>query len=516
MAAQYVGDAALQLMTEHHDLGVFGDGIHPVHSDRLQDPTEHTVKEGQPHGGSLVVLIVAGRAGAVLLDPSGARVFTNPSHNAHETRKDLADKDTMRNRGILPLLIAALSLAACSSTNGPERAASSGTVAASPPTSVQPAVGSPVASPLGTSDTSAGGGLPANTVFGIRVSGNDLVDDQTGAVVQLRGINQMASGGCTGMSRQSAIIYGPSDPASLSALAAWQANTVRITVNEDCWLGINGVPASTGGANYRTALINYVQLLTSNHYYVIFSLVDNAPGSILSEAEQPMADADHALAFWTSVAEAFKSDPGVIFEPYNEPNITTTNTATSDPWECWLDGCEATEVFTARHSYEPLQWQTAGMQQLVNVIRATGATNVITLSGLNLAADLSGIASHLPADPAHQLAATFHNYGSSATQNGGCGPTCWDTVIAPLAKQIPVLTDEMGQPDCGTSYVSEYLDWADAHGISYLPWGWELWGCSNHAYGLLSDWSGKPNSYGQVFFDHFAQRAAMTAPDSAL
>jgi hypothetical protein len=325
--------------------------------------------------------------------------------------------------------------------------------------------------------------------------------------VQLRGINQMAGGGCTGEGHQTSIIYGPSDPGSLSALQAWHVNAVRLTVNEDCWLGINGLPPATSGAKYRDALTGYVNLLTSHRYYVIFDLHVNAPGDVVSNAEQPMADEDHAPAYWNSVADTFKNNPAVIFEPYNEPHITTSDAATSDPWACWLDGCEATQMSPEPHSSQGGDWQIAGMQQLVNVIRATGSTNVITLSGLNLANDLSGLLAHLPQDPDQQLAATFHNYGVSASENEGCGPTCWDTTIASVAAHIPVITDEMGEADCGTGYVSQYMNWADAHGVSYLPWGWELWGCANHAYGLLSDWSGTPNAYGQVFFDHFATRA---------
>lgn len=70
----------------------------------------------------------------------------------------------------------------------------------------------------------------------------------------------------------------------------------------------------------------------------------------------------------------------------------------------------------------------------------------------------------------------------------------------------------MGEADCQTSYVTQHMDWADAHGVSYLPWGWELWGCANHAYGLLADWSGTPNPYGQAFCNHFAARAATPPP----
>lgn len=348
---------------------------------------------------------------------------------------------------------------------------------------------------------------PRALPFGIHVSGNRLVDDQTGAVVQLRGINQMASAGCTGARHQDAMIYGPSGPSSLTALARWHVNVVRLTANEDCWLGINGVPRATGGAAYRRVLTDYVRLLTAHRYYVIFDLHVNAPGTVLSNAEQPMADADHAPAFWSSVAATFRGDPAVIFEPYNEPHVTTSDAATTDPWACWLDGCRATEVSTAPHAGHPASWQLAGMARLVDAIRATGATNVITLSGLDMANDLSGLLAHLPVDRDHQLAATFHNYGTSATVNEGCGPSCWRTTIAAVAARLPVITDELGESDCATSYVTAYMTWADAHGVSYLPWGWELWGCAHHAYGVLADWSGTPNSYGLAFYRHFAARA---------
>ena len=32
-----------------------------------------------------------------------------------------------------------------------------------------------------------------------------------------------------------------------------------------------------------------------------------------------MPDLDHSPAFWTSVAATFKSDPGVVFDVFNEP-----------------------------------------------------------------------------------------------------------------------------------------------------------------------------------------------------
>ena len=46
------------------------------------------------------------------------------------------------------------------------------------------------------------------------------------------------------------------DAATAAAIASWQMNAVRIPLNEDCWLGINGAPAAYSGANYQTAIEN--------------------------------------------------------------------------------------------------------------------------------------------------------------------------------------------------------------------------------------------------------------------
>ncbi|MHB8718420.1 MAG: cellulase family glycosylhydrolase [Candidatus Dormibacteria bacterium] len=356
--------------------------------------------------------------------------------------------------------------------------------------------------PAGRATAAATPAPVTTSSLAVRVVGNTLVD-AGGTPIRIVGVNRIA-GFCTRPAPFSSIIYGPSDSASVDQMASWNINVVRLTLNEDCWLGINGAPAAFSGSVYRNAIVAYVNLLHSRGIFAIIDLHGDAPGTTLSVTGQAMADEDHAPAYWTSVATTFAHDPATVFEPYNEPHITTSNALTTNPWDCWLNGCTITQLVPGEHQAPvPLQWSSAGMQQLVDTIRATGAANVITLSGLSLASDLSGIITHLPQDPLHQLAATFHNYGQSATQNGGCGPSCWDSVIAPLAARLPVITDELGEPDCQTSYVSQYMSWADQHGVSYLPWVWTTWGCTNHGYGLLSDWSGTPNSYGAVFRDHF-------------
>src|SRR5262249_46400190 len=103
----------------------------------------------------------------------------------------------------------------------------------------------------------------------VRVSGNRLVD-QSGNPVQLRGVNRMST--------EYACIQGwgllgePATSEEISKtldamIAAWHVNTVRVLLNEDCWLnrvpaGLDPDPANLGN-NYRTGIASYVNEITS-------------------------------------------------------------------------------------------------------------------------------------------------------------------------------------------------------------------------------------------------------------
>jgi endoglucanase len=358
--------------------------------------------------------------------------------------------------------------------------------------------------PTGQGSTSSSSQLTTMNYrsLSIRVSGNELVN-ASGKPVHLVGVNIIA-GACVPRPHDSnlSILFdgGLSNSAVAQAIFQWHANVVRITPNEDCWLGINGVNASVSGINYRNEIQNFVYTLNSYGIYVIIDLHASAPGSYIAIGEQPMADQDHSITYWESVATMFKNDSAVIFEPYNEPHITTSNAETKNPWQCWLDGCNITIVqgYDGQNRVNNTSWQAAGMQELVNTIRSTGATNPILLGGLNWSQNLTGLQSYLPNDPQHQLIANYHNYEGPLNNEN-----YWNTVIASVAQQMPVITTEFGENDCGTSFVSEYMSWADSHNISYLPWAWTNWDCS--AYGLLSNWNGSPSAYGQVFYNHFQQ-----------
>lgn len=320
-------------------------------------------------------------------------------------------------------------------------------------------------SPTATSATPVGAPQPV-------VRGNALVDARTGAWLRLGGVNR--SGTEYACVQGWGIFDGPSSAASISAMAAWHVNTVRVPINEDCWLGINGVDPAYSGATYRQAIAGYVSELNAAGIAAIVDLHWGAPGSALATGQEQMPDASHAVTFWTSVAEYFHTNPSVMFEAFNEPHGVT--------WTCWRWGCQTPAGYTA-----------VGMQQLVNAIRATGARQPIILDGLNWGGDLSGWQANEPSDPLHQLVAGWHIYNYS-----GCNTAaCWDATAAPLATAVPVLLTEVGQNDCGTGFLDSFLSWAIDHGIGFLGWAWDTWpGCTGPS--LITNYSGSPTVEGSA------------------
>ena len=357
----------------------------------------------------------------------------------------------------------------------------------------------------------------ASPAVSVRVVGNHLVD-AAGDTIQLRGVDRSGSEfACTGDTGTDgwSILDTPdevTDQQSIDAMASWDVNAVRIPLNEDCWLGINGVPSAYSGVHYRDAIFGFVQLLHTAGMAAILDLHYNAPGGQLSDStdgpygigQQTMADASHAPTFWKSVATRFAADPGVIFDLYNEPFDIS--------WPCLRDGgCNAPAI-----GGNPGGWPIAGMQSLVDAVRSAGATQPIMVAGVNYTNDLSQWLSHEPTDTLSppQLIASFHAYDGEACDDDAC----WDSSVAPVAAQVPVVTGEFGPGSCDGTFVDDYMDWADAHGVSYLAWTWgstaDGWDCGNSPALLLTD-DGTPDAYGAAVEAHYRAVASSPGPPGA-
>ena len=345
----------------------------------------------------------------------------------------------------------------------------------------------------------------ALTPLSIAVSGNHFVNG-AGATVRLLGVNvpstEYACDEGWGYSSQ------PLTVATADAIAAWHADAVRVPLNEDCWLGLNGQPSYGTAAGYQQAIETWVADLNAAGLYAVVDLHWSAPGTGNADGQRPMPDA-HSVAFWTSVAGAFKNDHAVVFDAFNEPYspMANGNSSLAVSWACWENGGCSVPV---ANQDDPINdadtYSAVGMQSIVDAIRATGATQPILLGGLSYANDLSGWLAHEPVDPDHQLAASFHNYYGQSCDT----VSCWKTTVAGVAAHVPVVTGEFDQgydcagppvtPSALTTFDDTFMNWADSDGVSYLAWGWWVLGdtstpCSSMGdpgdnYALISGYGG--------------------------
>jgi endoglucanase len=387
-----------------------------------------------------------------------------------------------------------------------------------------------------------------NSGLAISVSGNRLIDAQ-GSEVQLRGVN------LSGLEGVSILGWSPSNPwgsqtgtatPDWETIKTWGVNVVRVPLNEASWLGlscvdeggmgvtvVNGVKVQNKagatikadpGGNYRSTVASSVAGAAAAGLYVILDLHLAAPGNVCPNVQNPMADADHSIAFWTSVATAFKGSPNVIFELFNEPFLDMTSALVDKTqWADLLNGGATLSSYVAQTPNAPYQitrshtWRSAGMQQMLNAVRATGSTNVVLTSALSYASAIYNWLEYKPTDPAGQLGAVWHAYSVPAyptqvdcVNMPGCSATIMSSAIAIKAAGYPVVITEFGDTIGGSTapWASVLLPFADTHGISYLGWAWDTWsGMSANV--LITDAAGTPTQgYGTYVKAHYLCRAA--------
>jgi endoglucanase len=395
----------------------------------------------------------------------------------------------------------------------------------------------------------------AATPLSIKIVGNHFVNGD-GQTIRLLGVNhQSFEFACVdGFGYDDGLM----DDADAAAIASWNANAVRVPLNEDCWLGINGQPNNSQdpgetltATGYQQAVENYVADLHAHGLYAILDLHWTAPGGQVPLEQQPMPDLTHSVDFWSSVASTFKNDPAVVFDLFNEPYDPTDQNSGSDhdpldtvSWDCWENGgmpagmqlpgstCMTQAYDDSDPQVPTTKYAVAGMQVLLNAVRnpppaGAGATQPVMTGGLNFSNDLSQWATHAPNDPLNQEAASMHAYSGQvcSDQNPQANglDTCFNQVVAPIAQNVPVVLGEFGQdtpsavcPNPGEqNYDSNLMNWADQNGVSYTAWGWDIEnqddlhndGCS--AYELISDPSGTPFApNGTTVHSHLATLAA--------
>ena len=323
----------------------------------------------------------------------------------------------------------------------------------------------------------------------LHVSGTRLVD-ASGNQVILHGMNR--SGAEYACVQGWGFFDGPVDEASILAMKSWtHVTAVRVPVNDACWNAESYVNATYAGTNYINAIKNYVALLNANGLVVnrpartdgLYTGNSSGCSNATATCQKPMPDAAQAIPFWTSVANTFKGDNAVVFDLFNEPYASRATGDTTTGWQCWLNGGTCPGI----------GYQVAGMQSMVSAIRSTGAANVLMLGGEEYSNDLTGWLQYEPTDPDGNLVASWHsyNFNTCSTQS------CWTSQVAPVIAKVPVITGEIGENDCGGSYMNSLTNWLNSENTSYLAWTWDAWGSCPGV--LITDYQGDATAYGAAY-----------------
>jgi len=330
--------------------------------------------------------------------------------------------------------------------------------------------------------------LYAEAISPLKVVGNQLVD-ATGKSILLHGVDRSGTEfACVQTNNQ--MFNGPNDQNSITAMKTWNINAVRIPLNEDCWLGINGLSPAVSGPNYQTAVANFVNLFLSNGIYVILDLHWTASGTTRAIGQVAMPNVDHSIPFWQSVAAYFKGNNSIIFDLFNEPYPNSGTWNDDSAWACWKGG---------RGNCTGLNFVAAGMQDLVDAVRSVGATNIVMLGGLAWSNSFAQWLTYVPEDPINQIAGSWHSYNFNYCNN----QNCWQQYVLPVAQKYPIIIGEMGENDCQHSYIDSLMGWSDQQKISYLGWTWNNWNCSSGP-SLIVDYSGTPTGFGVGLKNHLA------------
>jgi aryl-phospho-beta-D-glucosidase BglC (GH1 family) len=315
----------------------------------------------------------------------------------------------------------------------------------------------------------------------LHTSGNHVVQ-ANGQPVTLRGVVM------PGLEQQGTVTRtGVSQQAVIEA-KDWGANFVRVPLGEQFWLSSN----CDYVASYVATVDQVVQWITSLGMVALLDLHTNTVSGCTAGGQHDMADEAQAPTFWSELSSRYGNpsspeyNPLVAFDLYNEPhNISDA---------VWLNGGMKLEIPGGLY-------QTAGMQQLYNVVRAAGSENLVFISGNNWA---STPPSTLVKGA--NIVYAVHYYTCPTVPVSGCTNADkydpaqdlnqWD----PLSATEPVVVTEFGWPSqqSGT-YNANVIDYAFSHG-----WGWSAFAWEDRQYpsdwdlgaGRLSDGTTEPSPSG--------------------
>jgi hypothetical protein len=305
----------------------------------------------------------------------------------------------------------------------------------------------------------------ADVIGPLRTVGNRVVDAR-GHTVVLRGFTRSGLEGTA------------ADPPTAEDIAhakGWGANVIRLPLGEQFLL--------TSSCNYESGYLaeidNAVDLVTRLGMVALLDLHTNSLTNCGSYGQQPMADYPGSISFWKELAGRYQHNPLVAFDLYNEPHDISD--------DVWRSGGSVT--------WHGTRFTAAGMQQMYDAVRSTGARNLVIVTG-------NGWGNRWPATaplPGYNIVYGAHAYTCQVSPPPDCAnPAPYDPSqffqwwVEPGAS-VPVAVTEFGWPDPSDGrYLTAVINFARAQG-----WGWTVytWGDANWGPFSLLATAGRGRAY---------------------
>ena len=323
--------------------------------------------------------------------------------------------------------------------------------------------------------TSRAQAAPESGIQPLHVADNHVVDSE-GKRVRLRGVN-------TASLEWNATGEGHILDTVKTAIKDWHATIVRVPLSQDRWFG-KAPEQSDDGTAYRALVKQVIDACAAGSCYAMLDLHWSDTGEWGKRIGQHKLPDQNSVNFWTSCATAFKNNPAVLFDLYNEPHDVT--------WDQWRNGGTITE--SDRRAGTSITYPAVGMQAMLDAIRATGANNVVVAGGLDWSYDLSGILTDGPLkDPmGHGVVYANHAYpfkGETVDK--------WIVRMEKATSRFPVIVSEFGSdPKGGAGLTGEEWVKSVLKAIAEHDWDFTAWDLHPSAGPkLISDWNYTPTPH---------------------
>jgi uncharacterized protein (TIGR03437 family) len=216
-------------------------------------------------------------------------------------------------------------------------------------------------------------GIPTPLPIGPMHVKGAAIFDSTGQPILLRGVEMPGLNIANPTAEQSQTVAAMTGTTFGILRLRWNLNTVRFPVSNFVW--------RRDGQAYLDRVGKIVRAATAIGLVVVISDCEDASSGETSGLGLPT---QNSVAFWNTWAAYFKNDEHVIFNAFNEPSSQfvpgqTAGRRSSSDWQFWLQGGTAVSGQAA-----------VGMRALVDGIRSTGATQLISVSAFFDPLDFQG------------------------------------------------------------------------------------------------------------------------------